>query len=156
MNLARRVLPHLTPANSIVNLPQYLSAPPFDHQFHYQPVVGNINFFKKITQYDISYETHQISWFCKDPRCMQGATIEHLYGYLRRTCNKMLILDKNCSNSFEGNTDAYFCRNWYRLNTSDDPLTAKSRSGYVLLYIGCPIVWVSKLQMAIALYYAKC
>jgi hypothetical protein len=34
---------------------------------------------------------------------------------------------------------------------SDDPSTAKSRSGYVILYAGCPIAWTSKLQMIIAL-----
>ena len=33
----------------------------------------------------------------------------------------------------------------------NDPTTAKSRSGYVLLYAGCPIVWASKLQTKIAL-----
>lgn len=33
----------------------------------------------------------------------------------------------------------------------NDPTTAKSRSGYVLLYAGCPIVWASKLQTEIAL-----
>jgi hypothetical protein len=34
---------------------------------------------------------------------------------------------------------------------SDDPSTAKSRSGYVILYAGCPIAWTSKLQTIIAL-----
>ena len=37
------------------------------------------------------------------------------------------------------------------MTASDDPSTAKSRSGYVILYAGCPIAWASKLQTIIAL-----
>ena len=33
----------------------------------------------------------------------------------------------------------------------DDPTTAKSRTGYVINYAGCPLIWSSKLQTEIAL-----
>ena len=33
----------------------------------------------------------------------------------------------------------------------NDSSTAKSRSGYVVTYAGCPIIWASKLQTQIAL-----
>ena len=33
----------------------------------------------------------------------------------------------------------------------DDPSTAKSRTGYVINYAGCPLYWGSKLQTCIAL-----
>ena len=32
-----------------------------------------------------------------------------------------------------------------------DPTCVKSRTGYVIFYLGCPIIWVSKLQTEIAL-----
>ena len=35
--------------------------------------------------------------------------------------------------------------------SSNDPITAYSRTGYVIRYAGCPIVWASKLQTLIAL-----
>ena len=35
--------------------------------------------------------------------------------------------------------------------SEDDPATAKSRTGYVITYAKCPIVWNSKLQGEIAL-----
>ena len=47
--------------------------------------------------------------------------------------------------------DADFCGNWYRPKTSNDPLTTKSQSGYVLISSGCPIVWYSKRYTVIAL-----
>jgi hypothetical protein len=32
-----------------------------------------------------------------------------------------------------------------------DPVTAKSRTGYIIKYMGCPIIWASKLQTETAL-----
>ena len=32
-----------------------------------------------------------------------------------------------------------------------DPMTAKSRSGWIIQYVGCPITWASKLQTLTAL-----
>jgi hypothetical protein len=32
-----------------------------------------------------------------------------------------------------------------------DPSTAKSRSGWIIFYTGCPIIWASKLQSQVAL-----
>ena len=34
---------------------------------------------------------------------------------------------------------------------SNEPLTAKPRSGYILLYTGCPVVWDYNMQMVIVL-----
>jgi hypothetical protein len=53
--------------------------------------------------------------------------------------------------SFEIFADAEFVGNWHQITAPDDPSTAKSRSGYVINYAGCPIAWASKLQMIIAL-----
>ncbi len=36
-----------------------------------------------------------------------------------------------------------------------DPSTAKSRSGWVIFYAGCPVSWASKLQSQIALSTTK-
>ena len=33
----------------------------------------------------------------------------------------------------------------------DDPRTAKSRTGYIITYAGCPVTWASKMQTEIAL-----
>ena len=34
---------------------------------------------------------------------------------------------------------------------SDNPNSVKSRTGYVIVFANCPVLWVSKLQMEIAL-----
>ena len=46
--------------------------------------------------------------------------------------------------------DADFANGW---NASDceEPSSVYSRTGYVIMFTGCPIVWVSKLQTKVAL-----
>jgi hypothetical protein len=38
-----------------------------------------------------------------------------------------------------------------REDAMDDPSTAKSRTGYVISYAGCPVIWASKLQTEVVL-----
>ncbi len=47
--------------------------------------------------------------------------------------------------------DADFSGNWNRSFAQVDPSTAKSRSGWIVLYAGCPVCWASKLQSHVAL-----
>ncbi|KAI2507330.1 hypothetical protein MHU86_7050 [Fragilaria crotonensis] len=42
-------------------------------------------------------------------------------------------------------------RDWDPENAEWDPDTARSRTGYVILYASCPVIWASKLQTEIAL-----
>ena len=50
---------------------------------------------------------------------------------------------------------ADFAGNW-NINTAEhDASTEKSRSGYIVLYAGCQIIWSSKLQTQVALSTTK-
>ena len=53
--------------------------------------------------------------------------------------------------SFKCWVDADFAGNWYDPGATKDPTTAKSWSGWVIMYTGCPITWSSKLQTLTAL-----
>jgi hypothetical protein len=56
---------------------------------------------------------------------------------------------------FDCCSDADFSGNYNHKTAADDPSTAKSRSGCVIFYAGCPIYWASKLQTEIALSSTK-
>ena len=150
INLAQRAPLQSTPANSIVILQRDLSAPPFNHWFHYRSIVGNNNFLRKCTRGNISNATHQVTRFCEYTRRRQGTAIKHLSGYISGTQDDRLILDLNHAKSFEVYPDADFCGNQYKSTASNDPLISKSRSGYLLVYVWCPIVWASKMKMVTA------
>jgi hypothetical protein len=70
--------------------------------------------------------------------------------YLLSTRGKGFILRPDRSKSFECYVDADYCGKWNPL-TTDDLNTAESRSGYVITYLCCPVVWASRLQTIFAL-----
>jgi hypothetical protein len=55
------------------------------------------------------------------------------------------------SKSIEVFADADFCGLYNSETALYDPVTAKSRTGYVIKFMGCPIIWSSKLQTETAL-----
>ena len=50
---------------------------------------------------------------------------------------------------------ADFAGNWLKEYTEFDPATAKSRSGWVITFVNCPILWASKMQLQLALSTTK-
>ena len=55
------------------------------------------------------------------------------------------------SKGFENYCDADFSGAWNKEFAPDDPSTAKSCSGWIIFYAGCPIIFPSKLQGMVAL-----
>ena len=53
--------------------------------------------------------------------------------------------------SFDCYMDADFCGLWNRRTAHLDPVTAKSRTGFVIRFADCPLTWGSKLQTEMAL-----
>jgi hypothetical protein len=140
-----------TPALASKILQRDEKAPSYKGSFHYRSVIGKLNFLEKSTRPDIAYAVHQCARFCEDPKQVHYEAILHLTKYLVGTMDKGIILDPKSEQSFEVYADADFAGNWNKLTAHKDPSTAKSRSGYVILYAGCPIIWSSKLQTQIAL-----
>jgi hypothetical protein len=52
---------------------------------------------------------------------------------------------------FECYCDTDFSGNWNKHLALFDPSTAKSQSGWIMFYAGCPVIWASKLQTQITL-----
>jgi hypothetical protein len=71
------------------------------------------------------------------------------------TKDKGLILRPDVSRSFEVHADCNFAGNWVQEDAMADPSTAKSRTGYIISYGGCPVIWASKLQTEVVLSSTK-
>ena len=61
-----------------------------------------------------------------------------------------LILDPNNKHEINCYVDSDFAGQHNQYN-DQDPTATKSRTGYVILYQGCPTLWVSKMQTQCAL-----
>jgi len=138
------------PASSTILVRRHLESPEFDQHFHYRAVIGKLNYLEKSTRPDIAYAIHQCARFSQDPREPHGKAVKWIGRYLLKTRTDGLILHPDVTKGFEVYVDADFAGNFHRTESSD-PDTARSRTGYIILYAGCPIYWQSKLQTEIAL-----
>jgi hypothetical protein len=66
------------------------------------------------------------------------------------TKDKGLIMKPN-QEGMECWVDAAHASEWNNKTASSDPNTARSRTGYIITYAGCPMHWPSKMQTEIAL-----
>jgi hypothetical protein len=129
----------------------FKDAPAFDLNFNYRSVIGKLNYLAQTSHPDIMYVVHQIAKFSADPREPHGDAILYLTRYLKKTRDIGVRFNPNPAKGFECYCDADFSGNWTSSINVVDPSTSKSRSGWVIFYAGCPIIWASKLQTQTAL-----
>ena len=67
------------------------------------------------------------------------------------TKDKGLLVRPNDRRYFECWVDAEFLDNWRQRDTHNDPMTSKYDSGWVVCFVGAPIIWASKIQTITAL-----
>jgi hypothetical protein len=122
----------------------------FDNSFHYRSIIGKLNYLEKSTRPDISHAVHQCARFSSCPMDSHAMAIRYIARYLAGTRNKGIRI-KPSKKGFECYVDASHAGDWKQLSAIDDPITARSRTGYIINFADSPILWVSKLQTEIAL-----
>ena len=144
--------PKETPAMPSKLLTRDLDGEDFNRPWEYRSVVGKLNYLEKCTRPDIAFAVHQCARFASNPKESHAIAIERIGSYLLANKDKgIIIYPDSDSEEFECWADAAFAGEWNRDTAMDDPTTAKSRTGYVINYAGCPLIWSSKLQTEIAL-----
>jgi hypothetical protein len=139
-----------TPALSTVLLNKNREGASFDGSFHYRSVIGKLNYLEKSTRPELVYAVHQCARFCAEPRRSHAEAVKCIGRYLLATKGQGIILQPQQA-SFDCWVDASHAGEWSKEDAASDPITAKSRTGYVIMFAGCPLVWASKLQTEIAL-----
>ena len=106
--------------------------------------------FENCTGPDIQFAVHQVVRFSHSPKQSHGQAIKRIVRYLAGT--------KDCGIQFQPNLkpglDCYVDEDFaglYGYEDDQDPVSVKSRTGFVLTLFGCPIIWSSKLQTEITL-----
>ena len=150
LNLAsENVSTKQTPATASRILKRDADGELFDGHFDYRSVIGRLGYLEKCTRPDLSCASHAAARFSSDPKKSHSIAVKWIGKYLAGTKDKGLIF-KPSGESFDVFCDADFSGSWDPQAT-DDPDTARSRTGFVIKYAGCPILWASKLQSLIAL-----
>jgi hypothetical protein len=99
---------------------------------------------------DVTMSVQQCARFCNNPKRKHEEAVKRVCRYLMKTKDKGLNLKPDKSQGLECYVDADWAGSWQR-RSCHDPLSAHSRTGYGIMYDGCPIIWASKMQPLIAL-----
>jgi hypothetical protein len=140
--------PAKTPA-STVPLGANANGDKFDETWEYASIVGMLMFLANNTRPDIAYAAHQCARFTHAPKQTHALAVKKIVRYLQGTKNKGLFMKPIKEFSIDCYVDADFA-GLYGSEDDQDPISAKSRTGYVLFLANCPLLWVSKLQTEIA------
>ena len=121
--------------------------------WHYRSTIGMLNYLVNCTHPEIAYAVHQWARFCNDPKASHEQAVKRILRYLlhvQRSNNAGILFRPNKAQSINTYVDASFAGEWNQ-EWSEEASSVLSRTGYVILYANCPIIWASKLQTEIAL-----
>ncbi len=82
---------------------------------------------------------HQLAQYSADPQKEHGLAVEYLCMYLNYTSKLGIKFKVDEKKGFECYADADFAEGFNRDFSQDDPASAKSCSGWYIIYAGCPI-----------------
>jgi hypothetical protein len=122
----------------------------FAEEWSYPAAVGMLLYLSSNTRPDIQFAVHQVARFNHAPRHSHAQAIKRIVRYLLSTKSKGIEFEPNIEAGLDCYVDADFA-GLYGYEDDQDPVSVKSRTGFVLTLFGCPIIWSSKLQTEITL-----
>ena len=102
------------------------------------------------TRPDIQFAVHQCVRFTHNPRESHGEAVKRICRYLAGTREKGTTFSPAKESTLDYYVNADFAGLW-SFEEDQNPVCVKSRTGYVLMLGGCPLIFKSKLQTEIAL-----
>ena len=126
------------------------NGPPPKANWKYRSVIGMLGYLQGTSRPDIVMATHQCARFCSSPKLSHERAVKRIVRYLLDSRDKGIIFRPDISKGLECFVDADFAGGW-KDGDHDSLESVLSRTGYVIMFAGCPITWGSKLQTEIAL-----
>ena len=123
---------------------------PFDESWEYPVIIGMLLYLAQNSRPDIAFAVHQCARFTHSPKNSHAVPVKRILCYLNSTKDKGMNLQPTKNLVINCYVDADFAGLW-KAEDNQDPLCVKSRSGFLITFMGCPLHWVSKLQSQIAL-----
>eukprot|EP00804_Cyclotella_cryptica_P016318 CCRYP_009889-RC/>CCRYP_009889-RC protein AED:0.21 eAED:0.80 QI:0/0/0/1/0/0/3/0/571 len=131
-------------------LPKDADGHPASGSFNYAAVVGMLLYLSGHSRPDIAFAVHQCARYTFKPSRRHELALIRIGRYLKGTMDKGLIMTPSPDPCIDCYPNADFA-GLYGHEDARDPHCACSRTGYVILAFGCPVLWHSRLQTEIAL-----
>jgi hypothetical protein len=123
---------------------------PFNEDWDYASIVGMLMYLANNSRPDIAYAVHQCARFTHCQRNSHSVAIKRILRYLQGTKTNGMFIEPSQKLQVDCYVDADFAGLW-GVEDDQNPICVKSRTGYLIMFMGCPLQWVSKLQTQIAL-----
>ena len=127
-----------------------LSGLPRKSDWNYRSAVGMLNYLTGSTRPELSMAVHQCARFSNNSMLSHERAVTRICRYLLATNVSGMIYRPDKTLGLQCYVDADFAGGWTQVNASD-PENLMSRTGFAIMFAGCPILWSSRLQTEIAL-----
>ncbi len=118
--------------------------------FSYASVVGMLLYLAGHTRPDIAYAVNCCARYMFCPKHSHELALKRIGRYLKGTATRGMVINPTRELNIDAYPDADFA-GMYGHENHCDPSCAKSRSGFVIVFAGVPVMWQSKLQTETAL-----
>jgi len=120
--------------------------PAMSEEWSYPSIVGMLLYLSGNSRPDIAFAVSQVCRFSSNPKQSHATAVKTIIRYLKGTRTEGMILrPSNNGLQLDLFVDADFC-SLHRVEDSRNPTSAYSRTGYVIMLSGCPLIWKSQLQ----------
>ena len=127
---------------------------PMTEIWEYSSIVGMLLYLSSNTRPDICFAVSQVARFTHSPKQSHATAVKTIVRYLSGTASKGTIIILPTTFGLTCFPDADFA-GLFKRDPDDSPSSAKSRSGYIIKFCNCPLLWKSQLQPTIALSTAE-
>jgi hypothetical protein len=138
--------PNLLPASA--PLASDPDGPPMNEDWHYSSVIGMLLYLSTNTRCDIAFAVSQAARFSANPKQSHATAVKSIIRYLKRTENQGTIIRPTGKLDLDLYVDADFC-GLFRTAPDHSADSARSRTGFVIILNGCPLIWKSQLQSSV-------
>ena len=127
---------------------------PMTETWSYPSIVGMLLYLSSNTRPDICFAVSQVARFTHSPKQSHATAVKSIVRYLSGTSSEGTIISQPTSHGLTCFPDSDFA-GLFKRDPDDSPSSAKSRSGYIIKFCDCPLLWKSQLQPTIALSTAE-
>jgi len=131
-----------------------LNGVPRMNSWNYRTAIGMLTYLQGTTRPDISMAVHQCARFSMKPMLSHEKAVKRIGRYLLGTLNRGIAYVPDTKKGLECYVDADFAGGWAKAD-ADNPDNVLSRTGYIVMYAGCPLIWASRMQTEISLSTAE-
>ena len=122
--------------------------------WNYRQAIGILTYLQNTTRPDIAMSVHQTARFCTEPKLIHERAVKRIGRYLSGNKERYLIFKPDSTKGVQCYVDADFAGGWAKAD-ADNLDNVLSRTGFVIFYRRCPLLWASRLQTEISLSTAE-